>query len=76
MSSPAWWEADTYNYSADLFLDQPQFLEEGHSSVVANVLDWNVIITEFKPHSGYYVHFRIDTLGKRMNPLMLMVEVK
>ena len=35
--------------------------------VVANVLDCNIIVSEFKLQSCYYVLFWINTLGKGMN---------
>ena len=43
----------------------------GPLSVVVNVLDCDIIISEFKLQSYYYVHFWIKTLGKSENPLIL-----
>ena len=39
------------------------FMNSGESpnSVVANVLDYNIIITKFKFQSCYYFHFQKDT---------------
>ena len=37
--------------------------------VEANVLDFNIVVSEFEPKSRDYIHFRINTLGKVMNPL-------
>ena len=36
-------------------------------SVVANVLDCDMIVTEFEPQLRYYVDFRIYTFEKGMN---------
>ena len=36
-------------------------------SVVANVLDCEIVVSEFKLQSYYYVLFRTNTLGKNMN---------
>ena len=37
--------------------------------VVANVLDNNVVVSEFELQSRYYVHFRMDIVGKVWIPL-------
>ena len=39
-------------------------------SVVASVLDSNIILSEFERQSRYYVHFQTSTLGKGMKPLI------
>ena len=36
--------------------------------VVANVLDCNIIESEFKLQLHYYIRFWTNTLGKSMNP--------
>ena len=33
-------------------------------------LDCNPEVSEFELQSGYYVHFRINTLEKNINPLI------
>ena len=38
--------------------------------VVANILDWHIIVSEFDFLSCYYVHFRTNALGKGMNSLI------
>ena len=38
--------------------------------VVANELDCNILVNEFEPQLRYYVHFRTNTLGKDMSPLI------
>ena len=40
--------------------------------VVAKVLDYSVVVNEFDHQNRYYVHFRTNTLGKGMNPLILL----
>ena len=35
--------------------------------VVANVLDCDIVVSEFELLSRYYVHFRTNALGKGMN---------
>ena len=39
------------------------------SGVVANVLECDIVVSEFELRSRYYVHFRTFTLGKGINPL-------
>ena len=39
--------------------------------VMVNVLDCEIVVREFELQSHYYVHFRANTLGKGMNPLIL-----
>ena len=41
-------------------------------SAVANVLDCDNVVSEFELQSSYYIHFRIDTFGKGINPLLPM----
>ena len=43
--------------------------EDPHS-VVVNMLDCNVVVSEFKLQSLYYIYFQPNTLGKGMNPLI------
>ena len=38
--------------------------------VVANELDCNIIVNEFKLQLSYYVYFWTNTLGKSMNSLI------
>ena len=47
--------------------------EESPCSVVVNVLDCDIVVSEFELQSYYYVRFRGDTLRKAMNPLHLPV---
>ena len=39
--------------------------------LVANMLDYDTVISEFELQSRYYVHFWINTFGKGMNLLIL-----
>ena len=38
--------------------------------VVVNVLDCDIVVSEFDLQAPYYVHFWIITLVKAMNPLI------
>ena len=38
-------------------------------NIVANELHCDIVVSEFKLQSRYYVHFRNNTLGKGMDPL-------
>ena len=40
---------------------------ESHRSVVANMVDCNIAISEFELKSPFYISFRSDTLGKSMD---------
>ena len=39
---------------------------------MAKVMDCGIVVSEFVLQSRYYVHFQVDTLGKGMNPLILL----
>ena len=39
--------------------------------VVANVLNYNIVVSEFELKLCFYVHYRTNTLGKGTNPLIL-----
>ena len=55
-----------------LFRFVTNFMGNPHD-VVANGLDGNVEEKEFELQSQYYVHFRPNTHGKEMNPLIFPV---
>ena len=40
-------------------------------SVMIKAMDCEIVVSEFVFQSRYYVHFRANTLGKGMNPLIL-----
>ena len=39
--------------------------------VMVKAMDCGIVVSEFVLPSRYYVHFRANTLGKCMNPLIL-----
>ena len=39
--------------------------------VMVKAIDCEIVASEFVLQSRYYVHFRANTLGKGMNPLIL-----
>ena len=39
--------------------------------VMVKAMDYGIVVREFELQSRYYVHFRANTLGKGMNPLIL-----
>ena len=39
--------------------------------VMVKAMDCEIVVSEFVLQSRYYVHFRANTLGKFMNPLIL-----
>ena len=39
-------------------------------NIVANVLDYNILVTEFEFQSRYYIQFWSNILGKGMNPFI------
>ena len=38
--------------------------------VMVKVMDCKIVVSEFVLQSRYYVHFRTNTIGKAMNPLI------
>ena len=40
---------------------------ESSGSVMDKMLDCSHKVSEFKPHSCYYIHFRANTIGKDLN---------
>ena len=43
------------------------FLRYTSHSTVANILDYNIVVSEFEPQSLYFVCFRTNTLRKSIN---------
>ena len=39
--------------------------------VMVKAMNYGIVVREFVLQSRYYVHFRANTLGKGMNPLIL-----
>ena len=40
---------------------------------MANVLECDIVVSKFELQLHYYVHFRTNTFGKGMNPLIPLV---
>ena len=38
---------------------------------MVKTLAYEIVVSEFESQSRYYVHFRINTRGKGLNPLIL-----
>ena len=47
------------------------YLQGCPRGVMVKAMDCEIIVSEFVLRSRYYVHFRANTLGKGMNPLIL-----
>ena len=45
-------------------------IEEGPRGVLVKATDCGIVVSEFVFQSCYYVHFRANTPGKVMNPLI------
>ena len=43
----------------------------GARGVMVKAMDCGIVVSEFELQSRYYVHFRTNTPGKGMNPLIL-----
>ena len=43
----------------------------GPRGVMVKAMDCQIVVREFILQSRYYIHFRANTLGKGMNPLIL-----
>ena len=39
--------------------------------VMVKAIDYGIVVSKFVLQSRYYIHFRANTLGKGMNPLIL-----
>ena len=46
----------------------------GVRGVMAKVLDCKIVVSEFELQSRYYAPFRIDTLGKGLNRLLILAK--
>ncbi len=44
--------------------------DRGSSDLVANVLEFNIVVSEFEHQSHYYLHYKTNTLVKGMNLLL------
>ena len=50
---------------------QKNYLRASPYREVVNRLDYDIVVNEFELQSRFYVHFRVNTFGKGMNPLIL-----
>ena len=41
------------------------------SGVMVKAMDYEIVVSKFILQSPYYIHFRANTLGKDMNPLII-----
>ena len=46
-------------------------LEVCPRGVMVKAMDCGIVVSEFVFQSRYYIHFRANTLGKGMNPIIL-----
>ena len=62
-------QAYTYELNNDTLLRTHKY--RGCFRGVIKAMNWGVIVSEFELQSRYNVHFRSNTLGKGVNPLIL-----
>ena len=43
--------------------------------IVANVLNWDIVVSKFKLQLSYYIPFQTNNLEKDMSPLILQAMV-
>ena len=62
-----------YSYFCNIiYFSRPHiFLNVSSVSSDKEIMDCEIVVSEFVLQSRYYVHFRANTLGKGMNPLIL-----
>ena len=51
----------------------PPHVRECPRGVMVKAMDYGIVVREFVLQLRYYVHFRANTLGKGMNPHILLV---
>ena len=54
-----------------LMIFPPQLYGECPRGVMVKPMDCGIVVREFVLQSRYYIHFRANTLGKGINPLIL-----
>ena len=57
--------------SSGLFKMSPTNYSLCPRGVMGKAMNCGIVVREFVLQSRYYVHFRANTLGKGMNPLIL-----
>ena len=55
----------------DIWTIYKQMIKGCPRGVMVKTMDCGIVVSEFVRQSRYYVHFRENTLGKGMNPLIL-----
>ena len=63
-----WWVSMTFINWIDLFSKNEQLQQKQYLTIKKHC---GIVVSEFIFQSRYYVHFRANTLGKGMNPLIL-----
>ena len=53
-------------------MQKKKLLVGGPRGVMVKAMDCGIVVSEFVRQSRYYVDFRANTLGKVMNPLILL----
>ena len=62
-----------YKHIFDVYFIEYHLLYRGYPrGVMVKVIDFEIVVNEFELQSHYYVHFWTNTLGKGMNPLILL----
>ena len=60
-----------YFFISALSAPLPNVLRGCPRGVMVKAMDCGIVVSEFVLQSRYYVHFRVNTLGKGVNPLIL-----
>ena len=60
-----------YNALSENYLQMKKWKRGYPRGVMVKATDCGIVVSEFILQSRYYVHFRANTLGKGMNPLIL-----
>ena len=60
-----------YTYTQKIYVYALKYTKGCPRGVIVKVMDCGIVVREFILQSRYYVHFRANTLGKGMNPLIL-----
>ena len=66
----SWYLRQVWSTTRDFDLQFESFNDKVPAGRNANVLDCDIVVSEFELPSSFYVHFWINTLGKDMNPII------
>ena len=58
-----------FDHTSKLYIHKPEW--GCPRGVRVKMMDGGIVVSEFELKSRYYVHFRTNTLGKGMNPIIL-----